>query len=224
MVAVAIGTAVAGVVGAGASIIEGNKAANAQKSAAQSQINETQREFNIEQANYAPWLNTGRSALSVLAGQYGLNPAGSTSPNTPGNYGAFTSSPGYQWQLNQGLQAIDRQNSARGLLNSGAADKARMTYAEGLASQDYGNWWNRLAGLAGTGQTAAAQTAQAGQASVGQINNALQQQGNATASSYLNTGSAINSGINNVLSAYLFSRGGGFGAPSMGYYPGYGNA
>ena len=185
--------------GAGASLISGNKAAKAQKQAADAQVAESRRQYDLTRADYAPWRTAGADALGMLTRTYGIG------GGTP-DMSAFTASPGYQFRRDEGLRAIDRNRAARGLLNSGAADKARMTYGEGLAAGEFDSWWNRVAGVAGVGQNATNATAAAGQNYTSMINNATQQSGNARASSYANTGSAINSGINNVLSAYLYSR------------------
>ena len=108
------------------------------------------------------------------------------------------------------MKAAERSAAARGLLGSGAALKGIQRYGEGLASAEYGDWWNRNAGLAGVGQAATDATANDGQQATNQITGAIGQAGQARASSYANTGSAINSGINNVLSAYLAHQGGLF--------------
>jgi len=171
------------VIGAGSSLISGNKAAKAQKDAANQQIAYQREKDAQDRADLAPWRSTG----------------------------GFVADPGYKFRLAEGNKAIERSAAARGLLGSGATLKAANNYAQDTASAEYGNYWNRLAGLAGVGQAATNTGIAAGQASTGNIMNAYQNMGNARASSYANTGSAINSGINNVLSAYLFQRGGGFG-------------
>jgi hypothetical protein len=81
--------------------------------------------------------------------------------------------------------------------------KAEQRYGEGLAASEYDAYTARLAQLAGLGQSATAGTAAAGAEASGNISNALIQSGNARASSYTNTASSINSGINNVMTAYL---------------------
>lgn len=71
---------------------------------------------------------------------------------------AFTTSPGYGFTLDQGLQALDRRRAASGSFQSGGADIDTMTYATGLAGQEHGNWLDRLGGLSNTalaGQTGA---------------------------------------------------------------------
>lgn len=207
MVAVAvIGSAVVGGVAQG---VAGSKAAKAQKKAADQQVEEQRRQYDQTRADYAPWRQTGGSALARLASEYGLS-TGATPGNAPVS-SQFTASPGYQFRLNEGIKAAERSASARGLLGSGTALKSIQRYGEGLAASEYGDYWNRLAGLAGVGQAATSGTAAAGQNAVNGISQAYQNAGNARASSYANTGSAINSGINNALSAYFYSQGGGFG-------------
>lgn len=197
MVAVAIGGAA--VVGAGSSIIAGNKASKAQKNAANAQIAEQRRQYDQTRADYAPWRAAGQSALDRLTNEM---KSGATT--------AFTKTPGYDFRLSEGVKAAERSAAARGLLASGATMKAVQRYGEGLASDEYGNWWNRNAGLAGVGQAATDSTTQAGMNATNNITGAIGNAGNARASSYANTGSAINSGINNVLSAYLAHQGGFF--------------
>lgn len=75
----------------------------------------------------------------------------------------FQSDPGYQFQMDQGLQALQRTHAAAGNLASGNADADTLKYSQGLADQSYGNYVSRLAPylqLSGAGAT----TAAAGQA------------------------------------------------------------
>lgn len=201
------------ILGAGSQIIAGNKAAKAQKKAADQSIAEQRRQYDQTRADYAPWRAAGSGALDMLSRAYGI---GGQAPDLS----AFQASPGYQFRYNEGLRGIDRGAAARGLLHSGAAVKAEQRFGEGLAANEFGDWWNRLAGVAGIGQAAVSGTAAAGANSSNNISNAYTQQGNARASSYANTASAINSGINNVMSAYLYNFGGGFGGG--GQKPDYG--
>ena len=219
---VAIAAVAAAAIGGGATLIAGSKAAKAQKKAADTQIAESRRQYDQDRADYAPWRTAGANALDVLTRTYGIG------GGTP-DMSAFTASPGYQFRRDEGVKAIERSAASRGLLKSGAAVKAIDRFAEGNAASEFGDWWNRTAGIAGAGQAATTAGAQSGMAATSMINNATQQAGNARASSYANTGSAINSGINNVLAAYLYQRGGFGGAaappatsPSTPpYYPGY---
>lgn len=63
--------------------------------------------------------------------------------------------PGYGFRLSEGLKSLDRQAAARGGLISGGALKAAQRYGQDVASQEFGNAYNRLAGLAQIGPSAA---------------------------------------------------------------------
>jgi hypothetical protein len=224
VVAVAIGGAA--VLGAGATIVAGNKASKAQIQSTNAAIAADTRQNDLTRADFAPWRAAGGLALGALTNAYGLN--GSTSPGPVGNeqgqplssaYGGFFTSPGYAFRRDEGLKAIDRGAAASGRLGSGATIKAEQRYGEGLAASEYDAYTARLAQLAGLGQSATANTAAAGSTAAGNISSALINSGNARASSYTNTVSAINSGLNNVMSAYLMQ---GMlkrdpGASSIGY-------
>lgn len=54
---------------------------------------------------------------------------------------------GYQFDLDQGNQAINRSAAAKGQLNSGGVLAELAKYGQGMASQEYGNQTNRLADL-----------------------------------------------------------------------------
>lgn len=196
------------------------QAAAAEKASAEAQIAEQRRQYDQTRADYEPYRTVGYAALGKLAGMYGV---GSGAGTTGGyaNDGGFTVSPGYQFRMDEGIKAIDRSNAARGILNSGGADKARMRYAHGLASSYEDTYANRLSALAGVGQSATGSTAAAGSSATNAISNALANSGNAQAnaataagnaraSSYANTANAINSTTSNLASLYMYSNGGGF--------------
>jgi hypothetical protein len=139
-----------------------------------------------------PWVNTGGQALGQTANLLGLNgqPAADAAMST------FQQSPGYQWQLGQGLRAVDAGAAASGMLRSGAALKAEQTYGQGLANQDFTNYYNRLAGLSTTGEQAAA-----GGASTAQTGASLAQgAGNTQASIYGNLVSGLGNQVNTLFS------------------------
>lgn len=60
---------------------------------------------------------------------------------------AFTAGPGYQFNLDQGLEAINRRRNAAGMLASGNADRDAQEYGAGLASQEYNKWLDNLLGF-----------------------------------------------------------------------------
>lgn len=208
-----IAAAIAGaaVIGGVATAVTGPKAANAQKDAANQSIAEQRRQYDQSRADLAPWRTAGAGALGKLAGLYGVSTDGTANSKGTGFTSDFTASPGYDWRLSQGLKAIDRKMSSRGLLNGRPAVEAEQRFGEGLASSEFENYANHLAGIAGVGQAATNTTVQAGENAANNISNGLIQAGNARASSYANIGSAINGTVNNMASAYLYGQGGGFG-------------
>lgn len=60
---------------------------------------------------------------------------------------AFQAGPGYQFALDQGLNALNRRRAAGGMLDSGNADLDAIKFGTGLADQTYGDWMSRLGGL-----------------------------------------------------------------------------
>ena len=102
-------------------------------------------------ANYQPYATTGQTGLTATNDLLGLN----GQPAADAAMARFQSSPGYQFQLDQGLRAVDAGAAAKGMLRSGATLKGEETFGQGLANTDFGNYYNRLAGLAGGGLTAA---------------------------------------------------------------------
>lgn len=209
-VAIAIGAA--GVLSAGASIASAKAAAKAQKKAANASISEQQRQYDQTRADQAPWRAAGSAAIDKMAAVYGLNGMTAKNPDgTPAQYGGFFNSPDYQFRRDESLKAANAGLSSRGLLGSGAAVRAKTALAGNLASSEFGDWWNRLAGVAGVGQTATQATSAAGQNAANNISQAYQNAGNARASAYMNTGAAINNGVQNLASLYAYNAGGGFG-------------
>jgi len=137
-------------------------------------------------------------------------PAAGT-PGAPGGTGkpdmsVFFESPDYQFNLAEGQKAIDRSAVARGGLLSGAAVKEGQRYASGLASREFGSFYDRLASQAGLGQTGAAASAAAGANAAGNIGAAYMNTGNARASAYLTAGQGINNAVQGGIQNYLLSR------------------
>lgn len=96
---------------------------------------------------YEPYAQQGGQANQLYGDSLGLN-------GTEGNQravSAFQTNPGYQFGLDQGIQAIQRNGSALGNLNSGNTDLGLLKYAQGYADQNYNNWQNQLQGLGSQG-------------------------------------------------------------------------
>lgn len=209
----------AAVIGAGATIYSVNKSNKTQQAAAQ-QSNDTaltaQREAQAYQerldnrayADSAPYRAAGVTALNKLAG----------SPDFTG--ANLANEPGYQFGLAEGNRAITNSAAARGGLLSGAALKASTKYAQDYAGTKFNEAYardqtnkNRLATLAGIGQTSVGQTNASGAAlgtsvagglrnTASAIGDNLTGAANARASSYLATGNALTGALNQGVSAW----------------------
>lgn len=97
---------------------------------------------------------------------------------------AFTADPGYQFTMDQGLNAVNRAANARGMANSGNTDTDAMKYASGLANQTYQQWVQNLAPYNNL-QLSATQGAATGNAGINQSVAGIDQTG---ASLLANTG------------------------------------
>jgi hypothetical protein len=96
---------------------------------------------------FDPYTGVAQNAYSTYGNALGLNGA----EGTAAAQSAYTTSPGYQFQMDQGLQALERSASSRGMLASGNTSADILGYSQGLASQDYGSWLDRLNGLGSQG-------------------------------------------------------------------------
>jgi hypothetical protein len=76
----------------------------------------------------------------------------------------FQADPGYQFRLDEGNRGLERSFNARGGTKSGAYDRALIDYNSGVASDEYGKIFDRLARTAGFGTGASGGTPGAGTA------------------------------------------------------------
>ena len=72
----------------------------------------------------------------------------------------FQANPGYQFQMDQGQQALARQAAAGGRGASGGALMAAQKYGQGLANQEYNNWYQNYMNNLYRGQQGAMQGVQ----------------------------------------------------------------
>ena len=175
----------AGVIGATGSVIASSNAAGAATNAAnQNNALETSI-YNSNSANAAPYIQAGDKANTALQGFLGL---GGDPTATSKAFNDYLNSTGYQFNLDQGLDAVSQSKAAAGLLNSGSAVKSLDSYATGLA----GVGANYAGAVSSNNNSAAGASANAG----------------------LSASNSVNSLIGNALTAYgtqagLSSYGGG---------------
>jgi hypothetical protein len=183
------------VVGIGAGLYSANQqkksaqgATNAQVQSQEAAIAEQRRQYDLSRADQMPWLNAGKGALGQMQT---LN---------SGDYSSFNASPDYQWTLSEGMKGLDRSAASKGRLYSGGYGEDLTRYAQGAASTQYNNYYNKLADMAGVGSTTATQLGGLGQNYANQFGNAQSNMGNARASGYVNqanTNSSLAGGIAN---------------------------
>ena len=181
MPAAVIGGAV-GLYGASKQAGAAKDAAKASQKATDATIAEQKRQFDLTRSDQMPWLQAGTGALGTLQK---LN---------AGDYSSFSNSPDYQFALDQGMKTLDRSAAAQGRLYSGGYGQDLVNYGQGLATQNYNNYYNRLSNLAGVGQTAAQNLGGLGANYANSMGTALQNNATNRASSYMNQANAWNNG------------------------------
>lgn len=203
-----------------------NKAVKAQTSAA-TQANDTQwAMYNQSRDDNKPFYDAGVTALNKLAAM-------------PDFTGAdLQNEPGYQFALNEGMKGVTNSAAARGGLLSGAALKAASQYNNDYASTKYNDAFNRdgtnknrLASIAGVGQTASNVNTSSGLSTAANVGQNQLAAGNARASGYVANGNALTDGLSQGLNWYTRNRATSTGAVTEGatnqtdnfnyYGPGY---
>lgn len=182
-----------------------SKAASTQAGAADRATQAELEQYYQTREDLMPWLRTGEGGLNQLAALYGITPTEDGYQLGKPDYSAFYQSPDYQFALQEGEKGINRLAAATGRLGSGSHFKDMARFNQGLASQNFGNYTNRLASMAGVGQTAGTNLGSFGANAVGSANNAMMQGANARASGIMgkyNTLGNIAGGIGNYFSGY----------------------
>jgi hypothetical protein len=172
---------------------EGSRdAARASEAGAREAIAENRRQYDTTRQDMMPWLTAGGNALARLE---------DPTPN-------FATSPGYNFVRSEGNRNIENSFAARGGAASGNALRALTEFNTGLASNEYNNWWNQQAGLAGVGQTTAQNLGAFGANNAANVGSLMQGAGNARASGIEGGTNALSGTIQNLLSIWQRRRGG----------------
>lgn len=189
----------------GSSVIQSNaasKAVDAQAGSTEAAIAEQRRQFDLQRVDGTPYREAGVNALQQF----------SAGINTPTTAADVMQDPGYHFGLDQGQQAIDRKIAAMGGRVSGNAIKAAGRFGTNYASTGYtaadqrrNDRLNRLAALAGIGQSATNASASAGSAMAGNVGSLMTGQGNATGGAILAQGNIWGNTANQL--AALYGRG-----------------
>ena len=206
-----VGDIVGSMIGADAS----RSASNTQADTTREGIGEQRRQFDLTREDYAPWREAGKNALATIMSDI----------NNPVTASDVMQDPGYQFGLTQGQNALDRKFAAAGGRVSGAAMKSASRYGTDYASTGYNAAYqrrqdslNRLASVAGLGQTATAGSAAAGAGAANAISAMTTAQGNAAGAARLAQGSIWSNAASKLGSYY--GSGTGSGAWDFGGFAG----
>ncbi len=129
----------------------------------------------------------------------------------------FEESPAYQFNLSEGMEAINKSAAAKGRYYAPATLQDIGKFSQGLASNEFQNAFNnyratqddqfsRLFGVANSGQNAAAQTGTFGAQAAGQMGDAAMGAGNARASGIVGATNAVTGGAADAYNNYLLSQ------------------
>lgn len=93
-----------------------------------------------------PYMSEGKNLLGPLTNQFNqmMNDPGSILSRIGAGY---KQSPGYQFQVNQGLAAANRALAPTGMGGTAANQVQLQQLGQHLADQDYGNYMNRALGM-----------------------------------------------------------------------------
>jgi hypothetical protein len=214
------------------------KSAAGQQAAADQQAAQLQQQRYLQtRSDLSPYNTAGQAVLPALNALAMSGPTGGGPDYVDLAYKNYLppqmtqaqleQTPGYQFQMSQGLKALQSANAARGLGVSGAALKGAAQFATGLANSNYQQQfanaqtrfsdvsglsplqqgqltgqYQRLQGTAALGESAAAQTGSTGATLASQAGNALIAGGQANAAGTIGASNAITGGINNALGYY----------------------
>ena len=176
-----VAAAVVGAYGAHEAGQSAEDAANTQADAADAGVAEQRRQYNLTRQDLLPWQTAGAGALERQQALLGLS--GREAQQSA--YDQFRQDPGQAFLQARAQKNLLANSAAIGGLGGGNVRSALVEQGVGFGMQDFGNYYNRLAGLSSTGQQSAAQLGQFGQQSASNIGNLYGQAGAARASGIL---------------------------------------
>lgn len=174
-------------------LFAGDQAASAQGDASQAAANAQLEALQAARQQLRPYSRAGRASTNQLLTLLGL-PGGNQQSRMFGDERApfrmsdFRADPGYAFRLNEGMDALEAGAAARGGLLSGNTLRATQDYAQGLASNEFGNAFNRFYAMREARLNPLFRLAGLGQSSGTALAGAAQNYGNAMAQNAYNMG------------------------------------
>jgi hypothetical protein len=189
------------------------KAANVQAESAREAQAANERMLERQIGLQEPFRQGGLTAQEQIMQLLGIggdaSAAGYGSLAKPFSQTDFEQDPGYAFRQAEGMRALERSASARGNLLSGGTLRGIQRFGQDLASQEYGNAFNRyqiernarlnpLQSLMGAGQSATnVMTGNIGQSSQNEQAN-LMNAGQARASGYVGQANALSGALGSI--------------------------
>ena len=123
------------------------KQAEAKRRALEEAKRQVTQAYQTSKGYYDPYYQTGTAASNRLAELMGIGgntaAAGYGSMLKDFSMADYQQDPGYLFRLQEGLKALQGKAGARGGLLSGATIRGGQKYAQDVASQEYGNAYQR---------------------------------------------------------------------------------
>lgn len=199
-------------IGAGASIYS----SGVQADSAQKALDFQKQQAAQTRTDMSPWMQSGQQALGQV---------NDIRNGAPG-WDNFLRSPDYQFAQSEGMNALQNSAASRGGLLSGNFLRGAQQFGQGLASQQFGNYYNRLNDASKLGQTSAAGMGALSAQTSNQIGQTQMGVGAAQASGAVGLANTANGAASNYLmykglSSYGNNGGGGGYLPQGGSYGGW---
>jgi len=224
----------ASIYGANVQANAAKSAAQLQYEEAQNALQFQEQQYNQNVQRAQPWVTAGTGAINTLSGLTSTPGQGLLTPWTDTFQAPQlneTTDPGYLARLQLGQQTLENSAAARGGVLAGGTARDLTNYAQDYASNEYSNvfnraltqyqqaynifqnnqanTYNRLAGVAGAGQTATTTLGNQGQAAAGnvaninltsgaQIGSDIQNAAYQTASGYTGAANALTGSVGSI--------------------------
>lgn len=199
-------------------------AGRTQAAAAAAAIAEERRQYDQNREDLAPYRNAGGTAI----GQLSAGTVDGGDFNRDFTMADFTKDPGYQFRMDEGSRALQGANAATLGVQNGRTERELERYGQDYASGEYSNAYNRfnadrntrfnrLASIAGVGQTATNTGITSGNAITGSVADLTLDRANAQAAGRVGQANAYGQGLESLANFYRTRK---YGSPNTNWIGG----
>lgn len=182
----------------GGAVVSSNAASSAAKTAADTAAANnalTQEIYNSNKATLQPYVDSGTTAQTAINGLLYPNSDSAASAKA---YSDWQGSTGYQAALKTGQDSVTAALGQKGLTDSGAAQKALLTYGQNTANQNFQTYLGDLHTQQGTGLSAGSALAGVGTNYANTVSANNNTAATASENAALASASSINSALSNL--------------------------